>query len=139
MTQLIGHKGGSASTPVEAPDSLHSVATAKILDLLCEGPIQGLAHGLQSVYLNETPLANADGTLNFERVAVDVRTGTQEQQYIAGFPAAESEIAVGVELRGGNALGPGTDEQQLVSCARAPGACRSCSSRRTTATSPATG
>jgi predicted phage tail protein len=99
MTQLIGHKGGSASTPVEAPDSLHSVANAKILDLLCEGPIQGLVDGLRSVYLNETPLANADGTLNFERVVVDVRTGTQEQEHIAGFPAAESEIAVGVELR----------------------------------------
>ena len=29
--------GGSARTPVEAPDSLRSRSIAKILDLVCEG------------------------------------------------------------------------------------------------------
>lgn len=47
-----GGGGGSAHTPVEAPDSLHSLATFRILDLISEGEIGGLVNGQQSIYLN---------------------------------------------------------------------------------------
>lgn len=102
MTILIGHKsGGDSHVPVEAPDSLHSVAYAKVLDLICEGEIGGLVDGMRSVYLNETPLQNADDTLNFDGASIEVRTGTQDQDYIAGFPAAENETPIASELRAG--------------------------------------
>ncbi|MDA3449376.1 host specificity protein J, partial [Acinetobacter sp. AOR40_HL] len=47
----------------------------------------------------ETPLQNADGSLNFENVKVDFRNGTNDQEYIEGFPAVESETAIDVELK----------------------------------------
>lgn len=100
---LIGAKsgsgGGEQKPAVESPDSLQSIAYAKILDLVSEGEIVGLVDGMRSIFLDETPLANANGSLNFGGVAVDVRTGSQHQAYIPGFPSVESEIAVGVELR----------------------------------------
>ena len=59
--QIRGYKGGkgggSSRTPVEAKDSLHSTSYARVLDLLSEGEIAGLVNGLQSIYLNTTPLA----------------------------------------------------------------------------------
>lgn len=98
---IAGHKGGESKpkAPVEAPDSLSSVATAKILDLISEGEIHGLVNGLRSVYLDETPIANEDGTLNFTGVTLDVRNGTQDQEYIKGYPSVESEVQVGVALK----------------------------------------
>ena len=66
---------------------------------MAEGEIEGLANGLQSIYLEETPLQNADGSLNFENVKVDFRNGTNDQEYIEGFPAVENEIPIDVELK----------------------------------------
>jgi len=96
-----GKGGGGGRTPVEAADSLHSTSYARVLDLLGEGEIQGLINGLQSVYLDGTPLQNADGTMNFTGVSVDFRAGTQLQDYIPGFPAAEQTSGVGTELKFG--------------------------------------
>lgn len=93
-----GKGGGNARTPVETPDSLHSISYAKILDLISEGEIRGLVAGNQSVYLNQVPIQNSDGTLNFAGVRVEARAGTQDQEYIAGFPSVENEVTVGVEL-----------------------------------------
>lgn len=102
MNKIIGYgggkDGGGGSTPVESPDSLHSIAYARILDLLSEGEVAGLVNGLQSIYLDGTPLANADGSLNFQNVAVDYRSGTQDQDHIPGFPSVDNETTVGVEL-----------------------------------------
>lgn len=105
MNDIIGHGGGKGAgeqhTHYEATDSLHSTSFARVLDLISEGEILGLAHGMQSVYLNQTPVENSDGSLNFKDVAIDFRTGTQIQDYIPGFPDVENEVAVGVELRSG--------------------------------------
>ncbi len=93
-------KGGSNSrTPVETPDSLHSMAVARIIDLVSEGEIRGLVAGNQSVYLDQVPVQNADGTLNFSGVSIETRSGTQDQEHIAGSPSVENEVAVNVELR----------------------------------------
>lgn len=94
-----GKSGTNARTPVETPDSLHSISYAKVLDLISEGEIRGLVAGNQSIYLNEVPIQNSDGTFNFNGVRVETRSGTQDQEYIAGFPSVENEIGVGVELR----------------------------------------
>ncbi|MDP9524703.1 host specificity protein J [Pseudomonas protegens] len=98
---LAGSKGGGSKPrpSVEAPDSLQSTAYARILDLVSEGEIVGLKNGKRSVFLNETPLANADGSLNFSGVTLETRNGSQDQTYIPGFPAVENESSVAVELR----------------------------------------
>lgn len=94
-----GKSSTNARTPVETPDSLHSISYAKVLDLISEGEIRGLVAGNQSIYLNEVPIQNSDGSFNFNGVRVETRAGTQDQEYIPGFPSVENEIGVGVELR----------------------------------------
>lgn len=97
--RIQGSKGGSSgSTPTESPDSLHSIAYAKVLDVISEGPIAGLANGLQSVFLDGTPIQNSDGSTNFSNYSVDTRTGTPDQTYMSGFPSVENETAVSTPL-----------------------------------------
>jgi predicted phage tail protein len=91
--------GGSARVAQEAPDSLRSKAYARVVDLVCEGEIEGLAANLQSVYLDDTPIQNPDGSYNFTGVTLETRPGTQQQSYIPGFSAVENEVAVGVECK----------------------------------------
>ena len=93
---------GKARKAVIAPDSAQSKSYIKILYGLSEGEVEGLANGLQSVYLEETPLQNPAGGWNFEGVQADFRHGTNDQTYIEGFPDISSESAVGVELKSGS-------------------------------------
>lgn len=101
MNAVVGAKKGSKKQrqPVISPDSAQSKTFIKELLGLSEGEIEGPANGLQSISLEETPLQNADGSLNFENVKVDFRNGTNDQEYIEGFPAVESETAIDVELK----------------------------------------
>lgn len=100
MMVVRGAKGSSSThTPVESPDSLINTSYANVLDAISEGPMVGLVNGAQSIYFDETPLANSDGTLNFTGVTWEQRTGEHDQDYITGFPAVESEHSVGVELK----------------------------------------
>lgn len=99
-TVIKGRKGGKPKTrtPVEQPDDLQSVAKAKILLALGEGEFAG---GLtaKDIYLDGTPLENADGSQNFSGVAWEFRPGTQAQNYIQGIPGSENEISVGTEIK----------------------------------------
>lgn len=90
--------GGTARAAVEAPDSLRSKQFARVLDLVSEGEIEGLVDGLKSIYLNDTPLQNADNSFNFQDVVVGYRYGTQDQAYLPGFPAAENEVIVSTQV-----------------------------------------
>lgn len=78
---------------------LRSKAFANVLDLVSEGEIGGLVDGQKSIYLNGTPLQNADGSLNFQSVSYDSRPGTQAQTYIPNVSGVESETAVNVEVK----------------------------------------
>lgn len=101
MRDIIGAKGGGSggNSGSESPDSLHSIARAKVLDLVSNGEVKGLVNGLQSVFLDGTPIVNPDGSTNFSGYSIDWRWGTQDQDYMPGFPAVENEQAVGVELK----------------------------------------
>lgn len=98
---IKGAKAGEkkARQPKIAPDSAQSKTYIKILYGLSEGEVEGLANGLQSVYLEETPLQNPDGGWNFEDVQADFRHGSNDQTHIEGFPDISSESAIGVELK----------------------------------------
>ena len=95
-----GSKGGSNRTPTEADDSLQSVQFAKVLDLLSEGPIQGLDDGNKSIYLDKTPIQDAAGTNNFQNYTVVTKNGTQDQAYItdSGTPATPVSLGTGGEM-----------------------------------------
>jgi predicted phage tail protein len=112
---IRGSKGGSdsAHTPVESPDSLINTSYANILDGISEGPIVGLVNGAQSIFLDQTPLAGADGSMNFSGVTWEQRYGDHDQDYITGFPSVESEHAVGVELTNSQAWTQSLSNLQL--------------------------
>ncbi|MFU6684716.1 phage tail protein [Pseudomonas aeruginosa] len=97
---LAGRKGGSSKPkqPVEAPDSLRSVATAKILLAVGEGEFAGVPSE-RDIYLDNTPLMDPSGNLNFPNVKWEWRAGAVDQDYIPGIPAVENETSVNVELR----------------------------------------
>ena len=74
--------GGGGRTPTEDKDNLDSKSFARVLDLLGEGEIGGLVDGAKSIFINNTPLQDTDGTFNFKDVSFEVRTGTSNQTLI---------------------------------------------------------
>ncbi|MFK3915777.1 host specificity protein J [Psychrobacter sp. NPDC078501] len=96
-----GAKAGSSESrkPSIAKDSVASTSTAKLLYGLAEGEISGLVDGGKSIRLDGTPLLDDAGNSNFDGVTWDFRAGTNEQEYIKGFPDVSNETPINVELR----------------------------------------
>ena len=97
---INGAKGGESDqrTPVESPDDLRSIAKAKILLAIGEGEFDGQLSG-QNVFLDGTPLLDANDVENFPGVIWDFRPGSVHQTYIPGLPSVENEVALGIELK----------------------------------------
>jgi predicted phage tail protein len=108
-------------TPIRTADNLASTAFGNILDLLCEGEIEGFPSArdytrgtdnynkalLKDVYLTDTPIlrSGADVTnlteadYNFKGVTVEARYGTNAQTYISKFGETTEDIkSVNVEI-----------------------------------------
>lgn len=96
---IQGRKGGGSKphTPVEQPDDLLSEAKLKMLVALSEGEIQGDLTA-QQIYLNDTVLANQDGSYNFTGIKWEYRKGTQDQPYIQGLPEVDNELSANVAV-----------------------------------------
>ena len=109
--QRIARKGGKGDgggsqpyKPVEYPNTLKSIAFARIAEVLSEGVIKGLAtyDGVtgesfwQSVMLDGTPVWTGGG-YNFNIAQVYMTAGYPDQAPVPGFAMAEAEVAVGVE------------------------------------------
>ena len=93
--------GGEQRSPVEDPNTLRSKSILRIVDLVSEGPIQGLVDGLKSVYLDETPVQNSNLSYNFRGLNLDPRLGYPDQDPIPGLSRTEQEVLVGVEIKAG--------------------------------------
>ena len=118
---ISGSKGKGGGSPSTADDNLDSLATAKILDAICEGRIEGfpsardegIAFGAtnynkfaqKDVYLDDTPIIDEEAELNdqgefddddknFDNVTIDSRVGLNNQGVMGGFNATREEIAV---------------------------------------------
>ncbi|KMM92000.1 phage tail protein [Pseudomonas lundensis] len=102
LIDIHGAKGGSdkPKTPTEAPDSLRSIALAKMLIAVGEGEFDGTPTA-KNIFLDNTPLQDEQGNLNFPNVKWEWRTGSVEQPYIPGIPSVENETTLGIELRSG--------------------------------------
>ncbi|WP_432755573.1 phage tail protein [Pseudomonas sp. WMBT8] len=99
---IRGAKGGEAKpkTPTEAPDSLRSVAIAKMLIAVGEGEFEGTPTD-RDIRLDGTPLQDPQGNMNFPIVKWEWRTGAVDQTYIQGIPSIENETTISTELRSG--------------------------------------
>ncbi|SDI39374.1 phage tail protein [Pseudomonas abietaniphila] len=97
---ITGAKGGSSSpkAPTEATDSLRSTNLAKILIAVGEGEFDGVPTAAD-IYLDNTPINDASGNVNFPNVKWDWRSGSVDQDYIPGIPSVENETTINVELR----------------------------------------
>ena len=97
---IHGSKGGESKpkSPIEAADSLRSTNLAKILIAVGEGEFDGVPTAAD-IYLDNTPLNDASGNVNFPNVKWEWRSGSVEQDYIPGIPSVENETTVNVELR----------------------------------------
>ena len=97
--------GGGSRTPSTDPDSLNSRSFGHIVDLISEGEIAGLVDQgfvnpisgatdawMRSIFLDNTPLKNSDGTVNFDDVIVRVENGTANQSVLPGFEKASNII-----------------------------------------------
>jgi predicted phage tail protein len=97
-----GGEGDYGEGPAYADgDTLRSKQIARMVDLVCEGPIHGLVNGDKSIYFNEVPLERANGKRNFKGISYRIRTGTQDQSYLSGFSSVEREITVGEKVNFG--------------------------------------
>jgi predicted phage tail protein len=103
-----GGKGGKGRVAQEAANSLRSKQFATVIDVVSEGEIEGLVDGMRSIYLNDTPMQNADGSLNFKDVSyfaspgapsMGVKFGTADGYFNSG--GVRATTAVGVELKYG--------------------------------------
>lgn len=99
---IHGAKGGEEKpkAPTEAPDSLRSVAIAKMLIAVGEGEFEGTPTA-RDIYLDNTPLQDPQGNMNFPNVKWEWRTGAVDQTYIQGIPSVENETTISTELRSG--------------------------------------
>ena len=96
-----GGSGPDPHVPVEEDNTLQSKAVARIVDVLCEGEIEGITNSAapeKSIYFNKTPLKDANGVWNFQGVTLSIKHGLPDQDYVSGFPSVENEIDVSTEL-----------------------------------------
>lgn len=94
-----GGGGGGGHTPVEAKESGRSKQLVKIVEVISEGEVYGLADGMKSIYFDKTPVQNKDGSYNFKNVQVEGRVGGQVQDLMAGFNTSEKEVGVGTLVK----------------------------------------
>ncbi|HDJ1984846.1 TPA: host specificity protein J, partial [Salmonella enterica subsp. enterica serovar Concord] len=90
---------GSSRTPVEADDTVNSRAMASILDLLGEGVIGGLVDGAKSIFIDDLPILNEDGSANYSGITWDFRDGSQDQTPMAGFDFVETPKSINIQLK----------------------------------------
>lgn len=109
-----GGKSGGGGGGREAPNTLRSVATARIIDVVSEGPIGGLKDNLKSVFLDDTPLQHQDDSFSVEGVVVWGRTGLPDQPHVEGFTEVEREIPVGVEVTKDTPEGSGSGDGSVT-------------------------
>jgi hypothetical protein len=82
--------------------TLRSESSIHILDLLCEGTIEGWGFDdnlmKKGTFLNETPVMDADGTVNFDAVNVELKHGTYDQDTPLYGSTVSTQTSVGVEV-----------------------------------------
>lgn len=97
----MGGKSSRAPTPyvpTEGDNTLQSRATVRVVDLLCEGEIEGLVNGLKSVYIDGVAVQGAGGETQIPGVAVRMRVGTPDQSPISFVSGVEDDAAVDQQL-----------------------------------------
>jgi predicted phage tail protein len=89
-------------TAFQWPNTLRSDSFLRVTELLSEGPIEGFMTPdapAKSIYFDQTPLQNENGTMNFLGVNHAFRSGENVQDPLPGPSTAETTIAVETRVR----------------------------------------
>jgi len=66
--------------------ALNSTSTIKIIDLLCEGPIEGIEGAKKGIFLDETPVQTGIvNNVSSEHFTYTLRTGTKNQEQLSDY------------------------------------------------------
>jgi predicted phage tail protein len=97
---IHGAKGGDKKpkSPTEASDNLRSTNIAKLLIAVGEGEFEE-APTAATIFLDNTPINDVSGNVNFPNVKWEWRSGSVDQTYIPGIPSVENETSLNIELR----------------------------------------
>ena len=90
--------GGQSHTPTEANDTLQSYQRVEVIDLLCEGEIEGIVNAEKGIYLDGTPIKSSNGSTNFEGYTFEEKKGTQAQGYISRSIGSQREVSVNLNI-----------------------------------------
>lgn len=94
-----GKSGGGSRTPFEQAAGTPSNAYAQVVELISGGECRGFRDMPKDIFLDKTPIQNADNSFNFKDVVLDFRNGSNFQTRLDGFSDFQSsETNVGVEL-----------------------------------------
>lgn len=94
-----GGKGKGGGNAEDAENTLRSKARARMIEMLSEGEILGLVDGPRSIYFEQTPLMNADGTTNFKNVWWTEHKGLPDEGYFPGHAGVETPTSVEVQVK----------------------------------------
>ena len=65
-----GKAGGWSKNAIEEDDSLNQNSSSASLICSSEGEIEGLDDNAKSIFLDDTPVQNADGSTNFDNFTI---------------------------------------------------------------------
>ena len=103
ISQQAGAESLSGAAGQIVPDTIRSHSTLRLLALLSAGPIEGLVDGARSIFLDDVPLLNKEGTSFFDGVKWSLAKG-QEATHVhqnLGFNATEQIHVVNRLFRAG--------------------------------------
>lgn len=103
IRDVVGSGGKKKQkAPVEQEVSFSSKAVAYVAIAYSEGETGGLTDGGKSIYFDDTPLENSDGTVNFPGVTWEQRVGLPSQEPVPDFTEPGSVTQVDVDLKAAN-------------------------------------
>ena len=99
-------KKSSGSTPHIARNTAKSSQILRMAHAISEGEVEGPANGdlLKSIYINDTPVQEADGKTNFNGIDAAFLSGTEDQSYVPGFDFTERVFGVSTQVKNGKPI-----------------------------------
>lgn len=94
-----GGKGGGKGGDQTQPNTYRSNARARLIEAISEGPIHGLVDGARSIFFEQTPLQNEDGSYNFKDVRWIEHKGSADEGYFNGHTAVETPFSVETQVK----------------------------------------
>ena len=97
MIDIRGRGGKSGGGGKEDPNTLQNKAKLRFLGLISEGPVEGFisTDPAQDILINNLPLKDSNGNLNYEGVSYTYRSGLPDQDHIPGFTSGSSLVNLG--------------------------------------------